>query len=62
MKQIFLVLIVILLFDSSFGKSKAEKEKTTKGKVNLFVFVHVLLPCISPLFHRNSMQLFETNY
>ncbi|XP_022338195.2 uncharacterized protein LOC111133809 [Crassostrea virginica] len=31
MKQIFLVLIVILLFGSSFGKSKAEKEKTTKA-------------------------------
>lgn len=44
MKQIFLVLIVILLFDSSFGKSKAKEEKTTKGKVNLFVIVHVLLP------------------
>ena len=58
MKQIFLVLIVILLFGSSFGKSKAEKEKTTKGKANLFVIVHVLLPCIhvSALFHRKSMQ------
>lgn len=44
MKQIFLVLIVILIFDSSFGKSKAKEEKTTKGKVNLFVIVHVLLP------------------